>query len=80
VTGTLAGFSRTEAAAAVKAAGGKATGSVSARTTVVVAGDAPGAAKITRAEELGVPVVDEAAFVALLSGTPLDEVLAGRQP
>ena len=78
VTGTLTGFSRTEAAAAVKAAGGKATGSVSARTTVVVAGDAPGAAKITRAEELGVPVVDEAAFVALLSGNSLDEVLAGR--
>jgi DNA ligase (NAD+) len=76
VTGTLAGFSRDEAAAAVKAAGGKPTGSVSGRTSVVVVGESPGAAKVTKAEQLGVPVTDEAGFVALLAGTPLNDVIA----
>ncbi|HEX5631275.1 MAG TPA: NAD-dependent DNA ligase LigA [Acidimicrobiia bacterium] len=67
ITGTLDGFSRDGAKAAVEERGGKVTSSVSARTTAVVAGDAPGAAKIDRANELGIPIVDESVFVDLLS-------------
>jgi DNA ligase (NAD+) len=66
VTGTLEGFSREEAEAAVKERGGKSPGSVSGKTTAVVVGESPGASKVTKAEELGVPVLDEAGFVALL--------------
>ncbi len=66
VTGTLEGFSRDGAEDAIKARGGKSPGSVSKKTTAVVVGESPGAAKITKAEELGVPVLDEAAFVRLL--------------
>lgn len=80
VTGTLAGFSRDEAAGAITARGGKAPGSVSGRTTAVVVGDAPGASKVTKAETLGVPVIDEAAFVRLLDGAALSDVTAGPRP
>jgi DNA ligase (NAD+) len=66
VTGTLEAFSREEAEAAIKARGGKSPGSVSGKTTAVVLGEAPGASKVTKAEELGVPVLDEAGFVRLL--------------
>jgi DNA ligase (NAD+) len=66
VTGTLEGLSREDAEEAIKARGGKAPGSVSKKTTAVVVGEAPGAAKLTKAEELGVPVLDEAAFTRLL--------------
>jgi DNA ligase (NAD+) len=62
VTGTLEGFTREEAEAAVLARGGKSPGSVSARTFAVVAGAEPGAAKLTKAESLGIPVLDEAGF------------------
>jgi DNA ligase (NAD+) len=66
VTGTLDGWSREEAEAAIKARGGKAPGSVSKRTTAVVLGEAPGASKLAQARELGVPILDEAAFAGLL--------------
>ena len=66
VTGTLEGFSREGAEEAIKERGGKSPGSVSKKTTAVVLGDAPGAAKKTKAEELGIPTLDEAAFVKLL--------------
>ncbi|MDA8264910.1 MAG: NAD-dependent DNA ligase LigA [Actinomycetota bacterium] len=66
VTGTLSRWSRDEAEKAVVARGGRAPGSVSARTTAVVAGAGPGAAKITRAVELGLPILDEEAFERLL--------------
>jgi DNA ligase (NAD+) len=66
VTGTLEGWSREEAEAAVKARGGKSPGSVSKKTFAVVVGREPGASKLTKAEELGVPVLDEAAFAHLL--------------
>ena len=69
VTGTLAGFSREEAAAAVRAAGGKAAGSVSAKTSYVVAGETAGS-KLAKAQDLGVPVVDEDGFRRLLAGEP----------
>lgn len=66
VTGTLSAWSREEAEAAIKERGGKSPGSVSARTTAVVVGADPGTAKLSRAEELGVRVVDEAGFAKLL--------------
>ena len=78
VTGTLTSFGRTEATAAIKAAGGASPGSVSAKTSAVVAGDSPGASKIAKADKLGVPVIDEEAFVRLLSGTPLQQILEDR--
>ena len=70
VSGTLAGFSRDGAKAAIEDAGGRATGSVSAKTTALVVGDSPGQAKVTKAQELGVPVVDEETFVRLLAEGP----------
>jgi len=66
VTGTLEGWSREEAEAAIKGRGGKSPGSVSKRSLALVAGREPGASKVAKAEELGVPVVDEAAFARLL--------------
>jgi DNA ligase (NAD+) len=65
VTGTLEGFDRPAAEAAIRAAGGKAAGSVSRKTDYLVAGENAGS-KLAKAQELGVPVLDEAAFVALL--------------
>jgi DNA ligase (NAD+) len=66
VTGTLEGYSREGAEAAIKERGGKSPGSVSGKTTAVVVGEGPGASKLTKAEELGVPILDEAAFERLL--------------
>jgi DNA ligase (NAD+) len=66
VTGTLTGFSREDAEAAILGRGGKSPGSVSAKTTAVVVGDGPGTAKLTKAEALGVPILDEQGFVKLL--------------
>ena len=69
VTGSLTGFSRDEAKEAIMARGGKAAGSVSKKTDFVVAGDAPGS-KYDKAIELGVPVLDEDGFRALLADGP----------
>jgi DNA ligase (NAD+) len=65
VTGTLDGYSRDEARAAIVARGGRSPGSVSAKTTALVAGEG-GGSKSVRAEALGVPILDEAAFKRLL--------------
>jgi DNA ligase (NAD+) len=67
VTGTLEGFSRTDAEEAIRAAGGKPAGSVSKKTDYLVAGENAGS-KLAKAEELGVPVLDEAGFRRLLDG------------
>ena len=67
VTGTLPGFSRQEAEEVIRAAGGKPGGSVSKKTDYVVAGEAAGS-KLTKAQELGVPVLDEDGFRRLLAG------------
>jgi DNA ligase (NAD+) len=67
VTGTLAQFSRPEAEAAIRAAGGKPAGSVSKKTDYLVAGESAGS-KLARAQELGVPVLDEDGFRRLLAG------------
>ena len=69
VTGSLAGFSRDEAKEAILVRGGKAAGSVSKKTAYVVAGDAPGS-KYDKAVELGVPILDEDGFRALLQDGP----------
>jgi DNA ligase (NAD+) len=66
VTGTLQGFSRDGAEEAITSRGGKCPSSVSKKTTAVVVGDEPGASKLNKALELGVPVLDEAGFVSLL--------------
>jgi DNA ligase (NAD+) len=67
VTGTLPGFSRSEAEDAIRQAGGHAASSVSAKTDFLVAGDKAGS-KLARAESLGVAVLDEDGFRALLAG------------
>ena len=66
VTGTLEGFSREAAEEAIKARGGKSPGSVSAKTTAVVVGEAPGAAQLDKARQLGVPLLDVEGFRRLL--------------
>ncbi len=70
ITGTLETFTRDQAQGAIEERGGKVTGSVSKKTSFVVAGASPGS-KLARAEELGVTVLDEAGFQRVLeSGTP----------
>jgi DNA ligase (NAD+) len=67
VTGTLEGFTRPEAEEAIRAAGGKPAGSVSKKTDYVVAGESAGS-KLAKAQELGVPILDEAGFRRVLVG------------
>jgi DNA ligase (NAD+) len=67
ITGTLEGFSRDEARKALEAKGAKVADSVSKKTTGVVVGESPGS-KAAKAEQLGVPVLDEAALKALVGG------------
>jgi DNA ligase (NAD+) len=69
VTGTLAGFSRDAATAAVQQRGGKISGSVSKKTSFVVVGELPGS-KYDKAVQLGVPVLDEDGFRTLLADGP----------
>jgi DNA ligase (NAD+) len=66
VTGTLENYSREAVEEAITSRGGKSPGSVSKKTTAVVVGESPGASKLTKAEELGVPVLDETQFEKLL--------------
>jgi len=65
LTGGLERFTREQAEAEIVARGGKVTGSVSKKTSYVVVGDSPGS-KYDKAQQLGVPVLDEAGFVQLL--------------
>jgi DNA ligase (NAD+) len=69
VTGTLEGFSRDEAKEAILVRGGKAAGSVSKKTSYLVAGDSAGT-KRDKAEQLGVPILDEDGFRDLLANGP----------
>jgi DNA ligase (NAD+) len=69
LTGGLAAFSRDSATEAVQTRGGKVSGSVSKKTSFVVAGDAPGS-KYDKAVQLGVPVLDEPGLVVLLEQGP----------
>ena len=69
VTGSLVNFTRDGVTEAITERGGKAASSVSKKTDYVVVGDSPGS-KAAKAEELGVPILDEAAFIALLENGP----------
>ena len=66
LTGALATMTRQQAGQMIAAAGGKVGGSVSRKTDFIVVGDSPGS-KLAKAQELGVEVLDEAAFKELLS-------------
>lgn len=66
LTGTLQNYKRTEAAKLLEAMGAKCTGSVSKKTSYVIGGEAAGS-KLTKAEQLGVPVLDESALVQILT-------------
>jgi DNA ligase (NAD+) len=68
LTGTLESMTRDEASDKLRALGAKVSGSVSAKTTMLVAGPGAGS-KLTKAESLGVDVIDEAALIALLGGS-----------
>ena len=65
LTGTLKRLGRAQAQAMVKRAGGKATGSVSRSTDLVVVGDSPGS-KAEKARKLGIRIIDEAEFLDIL--------------
>jgi DNA ligase (NAD+) len=80
VTGALEGWSREQAEEAIKLRGGKAPGSVSKKTTAVVVGAEPGAAKLAKAIELKVPVLDEAGFAQLLETGELPAAPAADDP
>ena len=66
LTGTLPTMTRDEASALIKANGGKVSGSVSKKTSYVVAGEEAGS-KLTKAKELGVPVIDEAQLLEMIN-------------
>ncbi|MEG1366540.1 MAG: BRCT domain-containing protein, partial [Oscillospiraceae bacterium] len=66
VTGTLPTLSRNDAEALIVKNGGKAAGSVSKKTSYVLAGEAAGS-KLTKATELGVEILDEAAFLDMIN-------------
>jgi DNA ligase (NAD+) len=68
ITGTLEGFTRDEAAAALEAKGAKVINSVSGKTTGLIVGEEPGNSKLTKARKLEVPLLDEAALNELLRG------------
>ncbi|MGH3465423.1 MAG: NAD-dependent DNA ligase LigA, partial [Kribbellaceae bacterium] len=69
VTGTVEGYSRDDATAAIQARGGKVSSSVSKKTSFVVVGESPGS-KYDKAVSLGVPVLDAAGFETLLQDGP----------
>jgi DNA ligase (NAD+) len=66
LTGTLSAMTRDQASEAIESLGGQVTGSVSRRTTAVIVGEDAGS-KARKAAELGVPTLDEAAFLELLA-------------
>ena len=67
VTGALAGYTRESAEAAIKDRGGKSPGSVSAKTMALVVGTDAGASKLTKAQELGIPILDLVGFEHVLA-------------
>jgi DNA ligase (NAD+) len=79
LTGGLEGFTREGAEAAVESRGGKVTSSVSKKTGFVVVGESPGS-KLAKAESLGVTILDEAGFVALLEHGPPDDATTEPSP
>ncbi|MCB1184783.1 NAD-dependent DNA ligase LigA [bacterium] len=76
LTGTLHEMTRSEAKREIEARGGKVTGSVSRKTDVLVAGEKAGS-KLDKATELGIEILDEAAFITALQDNPLDVGASG---
>jgi DNA ligase (NAD+) len=68
ITGTLEGMSREQAQAELEARGAKVTNSVSKKTTGLIVGEEPGASKLSKAQQTGVPLVTEAELGRLLGG------------
>jgi DNA ligase (NAD+) len=68
ITGTLEAFTRDEAAARLEALGAKVSNSVSSKTTALIVGEDPGKSKLTKAEKVGIPQLDEAGLLELLGG------------
>lgn len=66
ITGEVSGMSREEAQARLQALGAKVTGSVSRKTTALIVGTEPGASKLEKAQALGIPTLDDAAFQQLI--------------
>jgi len=77
VTGTLSAFSRKDAEAKIKELGGKVTSSVTKKTSYVVVGESPGS-KVATAEKLGIPILDEDAFLRVLE-SPAEALSEGWQ-
>ena len=77
VTGTLSSFSRKDAEVRIKELGGKITSSVTKKTSYVVVGESPGS-KVATAEKLGIPILDENAFLRLLE-SPAEILNHGQQ-
>jgi DNA ligase (NAD+) len=73
VTGSVPGYTREEAEEAILARGGKSPGSVSKKTFALVVGDAPGASKLKKAEELEIPIVPADRFESLLESGALPD-------
>ena len=65
LTGTLSQYTRDEAKAIVESLGGKVSGSVSKKTNIVLAGESAGS-KLTKAQELGIKIIDEAEFAEMI--------------
>ena len=80
ITGSLDGYSRDSSTEAVQRLGGRVSGSVSKKTSFVVAGEAPGAAKYDKAWQLGVPLLDEAGFELLLREGPDAATAVAQRP
>jgi DNA ligase (NAD+) len=73
ITGTLPSMSRERAEALIKAHGGKITGSVTKKTSYLLAGADPGGTKYNKAVELGVPLLDEAGLLGMVGGAAASE-------
>jgi DNA ligase (NAD+) len=74
ITGTLEGATRDEVKEQLEALGAKVSGSVSAKTSALIAGAEAGS-KLDKAKEKGIPILDEQALGKLLAGTPLDDLV-----
>ena len=74
ITGTLPSMSREAATALILEHGGKVTGSVSGKTSYLLVGDKPGAAKFDKAQKLGITILDEAGLAALISSSPSESL------